>query len=275
MRNKIKTTIVFFLFVLILPLSGFKLQKEYCSLLAKCGLEYDTTRCPDSLKTGVKGVDYDSSRCAEARQLIEKGVSVRSSKGRLLYGFLGYKHRVEYPITSSLPVKVDRFEYLLNDLPLAAKLVNAFKKTKYKVQYIKYSRKRSFKGNKGKNLYGRASLIAGSIAEKELTYFGYGVAKILKWKLKGPVLLSFEYRPETGEFISYDLKIIAVPGSAFINIIMNMSLFKFVVKLKIKEVFVDITETAVEMEKLSIEEILHKHKWTEEEKQKLKEMMEL
>ena len=275
MRACAYTALSFFLTVFVLPSSAFKLQKEYCSLMWKCGLPHDTVSCPDSLKAGVKGVVYDSIRCREARSLVEKGISVRTKSGRKLYGFLGYKYRVEYPIASILLVKPVRFEYLLDDLPLAARLVNASRKTDYKVRYLDGKRKRRFKGNKGKNLYGEVLLITGSISEKQLTYFGYGVAKIFKWKLKGPVLMDFSYRHEKDEAIVYDIKVIAAPGNAMLNIIMNMSIFKFVVKHKIKEVLEDITEAGTEMDRMSYEDILKMDDWSEKDKKKIRELVDL
>ena len=101
---------------------------------------------------------------------------------------------------------------MLNDIPLAAKVVNASRKTKYVAKYLDGEQKKYWRGNNGKNLTVEANLIAGTISEKKLTYFGIGRVRFLKWKLKGPAFLSFSYWPGDGKSIEYDMKIIAAPG---------------------------------------------------------------
>ncbi|MFC1586486.1 hypothetical protein ACFL5V_13140, partial [Fibrobacterota bacterium] len=144
-----------------------------------------------------------------------------------------------------------------------------FQKTKYSAEYLDGERKKYWRGNNGRNLSGEAMLIAGSIGEKKLVYFGFGIVKILKWKLKGQVLFDYKYKVEDGKSIAYDLKVVVFPGGAVVNAIMNMGLFKKVVKNKIIEVFTDITESADELNKLNYDHLLKKADWTEEEKSKL------
>jgi len=51
----------------------------------------------------------------------------------------------------------------------------------------------AFQGHQGKRLRGDAALISGSSDEKRLFYFGYGVATVAWWTLRGPVLMDFSY----------------------------------------------------------------------------------
>jgi len=268
--------IIFILITFFLVQSfGFRRQKEYCSLLAKCELPFPEADCPDSLRTGIKKLDYNEKKCNESKRLIEKGVPTTNYIGQKLFGFLGQKYRVDYEVIETLPINAAQFEYLLSDIPLAAKIVNAFQKTKYMAVYLDGEQKKYWRGNNGKNLTGEANLIAGGIAEKKLIYFGFGIVKILKWKLKGQVLFDFQYKVEEGKPIAYELNVVVFPGGAVVNAIMNMGLFKRVVKGKIIDVFTDITESAADMNKLSVEEILNKYKWNKEEVEKLKTLTSL
>jgi hypothetical protein len=227
------------------------------------------------MRVGIKGVEYNAKRCGEAKNLVEEGVSTSTFLGQKLYGFLGQKYRVDYTISDSLPIKMAWFEYLLNDIPLAAKIINACQGTKYTAMYLDGDQKKYWRGNNGRNLSGEATLIAGSIGEKKLIYFGFGIVKILKWKLKGQVLFDYKYREVQGMPIPFDLNILVFPGGAVVNAIMNMGMFKRVVKNKILEVFKDITDSAQEISKMSNEELMEKYKWTEEDKVKLKELLAL
>ncbi|MBF0430079.1 MAG: hypothetical protein HQK83_02280 [Fibrobacteria bacterium] len=275
MNTTAKISVFFLIFLFIANTSAFRRQKEYCSLLAKCGIEIQIKECPDSMRVGIKGIEYTDSRCAEARSLEEVGVLSTDYQGQKLYGFLGQKYRVDYKVESTLPIKTSRFEYLLQDIPLAAKVVNAFQKTKYTVSYLDGERRRYWRGDNGDNLSGEANLIAGNIKEKHLVYFGFGIVKILKWKLKGQVLFDFKYKEENNQIIPYDLKVVVFPGGAIVNAIMNMGLFKRVVKNKILEVFKDITDSADDLSKMPFDKLLLKYKWTEEDVQKLKVLLSL
>ncbi len=265
-----------FLLIFLVSLSfGFRLQNEYCSLLAKCDLGPPEKECPDSLKTGIPDIVYDDERCKEARVLVKNGVSIKNYQGQKLFGFLGQKYRVEYKVKDALPIPVAQFEYLLNDIPLAAKVVNIFQKTKYSAEYLDGDQRKYWRGSNGSNLTGEAYLIAGGVDIKHLSYFGFGVVSILTWKLKGDVLFDYKYEVTEGGPIKYDLKVLVFPGGAVINAIMNMGLFKKVVRNKILEVFEHIVHSAEELNKTNLEDILSKHKWTDLEKEKLKALMEL
>ncbi|MBF0431246.1 MAG: hypothetical protein HQK83_08215 [Fibrobacteria bacterium] len=248
--------------------SPFKLHREYCSVLANCGITYDKDFCPDSLSAAIQGVDYDSLRCSEVQRLSQSRIPYSEGLKRKVFGFLGNKYRVEYNISDTLPVKLYQFEFLLDHLPLTAKIINVFQKTKYTIEY-KSKNKKYWKGNKGKNLYGEAILLTGGIYKKHLTYFGFGVVKIIKWKIFGPGLIAFNYTSKNGNIISYDMRVLVVPGNKVLNIIMKMSLFKKIVISVILDIFKDITNAANEFNNTPLEELLEKYTWTQEEKEQL------
>jgi len=256
--------------------TGFQRQKEYCSLFKHCKLSGSHSACPDSLSKPLEDVEYNQTRCSEARYLISKGVGAEDYQGQKLFGFLGQKYRVEYVVKDSLPIKISRFEYLLNDIPLAAKIVNAFRQTKYTAEYLDGEERRYWKGNNGSNLSGEANLIAGSLEEDELIYFGFGIVNVLKWRLRGQVLFQYKYKtPTQGKPIPYNLKVLVFPGGAVVNTIMNMGLFKKVVTNKILDVFNDIVLSAQELSKLKTEQVLKLQDWTPEERVKIKELMNI
>jgi hypothetical protein len=227
------------------------------------------------MRTGVKEVQYNSSRCEEVKSLVDKGVPTIGPIPRKLFGFLGHRFRAEYKVSNQISMKPSQFEYLLNDLPLAAKLVNTFKQTKYNLSYVEGSGKKTVKGNRGNRMYGEATLLAGSTDEKTLTYFGVGIVKIFKWRLRGPILLYYNYSTDKGNTIKYNMTIKAAAMNKLVNMIMNMAVFKAIVKTHIEELFKEIAETTEEINKISFDKLLEKSKWSEEEQQKLKELRAL
>jgi hypothetical protein len=253
-------------------------QKDFCNIVRGCGLPEPDGYCPDAKFIPKPDFKYDSTRCLEARLLNTRGVT----PGHPLYGyklfrFLGMEYRTIYNIEDQLTISQERLAYLLADLPLAARLISHFQNEPYTAEYIDAER-RQFKGTKGKRLKGDASLISGSSEEKRLFYFGYGVATVAWWTLKGPALMDFNYAPDPAKpkTLKYKMKLLVFPGNGVINGIMNMGLFRKVVLSKVKEVLMDISETAKKLAAPGGEAAIKARKdWSPEEKKKIEEFLKL
>jgi hypothetical protein len=252
-------------------------QKDFCNLVWGCGLPVPDGYCPDRSQVEKPKFTFDSTRCQEARTLNSRGVGPSHPLvGFKLYRFLGMEYRVLYTIEDELPISLERLAYLLADLPLAAHLVSHFMKEPYTAEYLD-AQHAHFQGTKGKRLKGDATLISGSSDEKHLFYFGYGVATVAWWTLKGPALMDFAYaqKPDNGKILKYKMKLLVFPGNGVINGIMNLGLFKKVVLGKVKEVLTDITGTATKLAAAGGKDILASKDWTPEEKKKIEEFLKL
>lgn len=252
-------------------------QKDFCHVVRGCGLPEPAGYCPAPADLGKPAFIYDIPRCLEARLLTSRGVTPSHPVvGYKLYRFLGMEYRVIYEIEDHIPISEARLAYLLNDLPLAARLVSHFRKEPYTAEYMDAERS-EFKGTKGKRLRGQARLISGDTQEKRLFYFGYGVAEVAFWKLKGPALMDFSYAADAvkGKGLKYKMKLLVFPGSGVINSIMNLGLFRKVVLGKVKEVLVDITESARMLANGGGAELLRRSDWTPAEKKKIEEFLKL
>jgi hypothetical protein len=252
-------------------------QQDFCNLVRGCGLPEPGSYCPPASELVKPAFAYDSARCLEARLLNGRGVTpAHPAVGYRLYRFLGMEYRVIYEIKDRLPISEARLAYLLGDLPLSARLISHFRKEPYTAEYLDGERK-SFKGTKGKRLRGEARLISGDTREKRLFYFGYGVAEVAFWKLKGPALMDFTYGadPDRAKGVNYRMKLLVFPGNGVINKIMNLGMFRSVVLTKIKEVLEDITDSAKKLAAGGGAELLKRSDWTPEEKKKIEEFLKL
>jgi hypothetical protein len=250
-------------------------QKDFCNLIRHCGLPEPSGYCPPPAELEKPAFAYDSARCLEARQLNGRGVTpTHPIVGYKLYRFLGMEYRVIYTVEDALPISEARLAYLLADLPLAARLVSHFRKEAYTAEYLDAERK-AFKGTKGKRLKGEARLISGDTMEKRLFYFGFGVAEVAFWKLKGPALMDFSYAATRPGELKYKMKLLVFPGNGVINSIMNLGMFRKVVLGKIKEVLVDITESAKQLAAGGGAELLRSKDWSADEKRKIGEFLKL
>jgi hypothetical protein len=252
-------------------------KRDYCRILYGCGLDRPPGHCPDAKELGKVSFAYDSARCLEARTLQSRGVGpAHPVVGFQLYRFLGMEYRVIYVLEDALPVTQERLEYLLSDLPLAARLVSHYRKEPYTAQYTDAARTH-FTGAKGRKLRGEARLISGSTGENRLFYFGIGTAEVAFWTLRGPALLDFVYAPAEGKpaRVGYRFKLLVFPGNGFVNTIMNLGLFRKVVVNKVREVLADITETARQLAETGGKDLLQDPKWTAEEKKKIEAFLKL
>ncbi len=252
-------------------------QKDFCNFLWGCSLPVPSGYCPDPSALEKPKFAYDSTRCREGRTLTARGVGPSHPLlGYNLYRFLGMEYRIVYTVEDELPISEARLAYLLADLPLSARLVSHFQKEPYTAEYTDAQRTH-FKGSKGKHLRGDAALISGSSDERRLFYFGYGVATLAWWTLRGPVLMEFSYLPAPGKekVLKYDMKLLVFPGNGVINGIMNLGLFKKVVLGKVRDVLTDITETAQKLAGGGSAEILASRDWTAEEKKKIEIFLRL
>ncbi len=252
-------------------------QKEFCNLVWNCNLPEPKGFCPDKSLVPKPSFTYDSARCLEARNLNARGIGPgHPTFGFRLYRFLGMEYRVIFNVEDSLPISDARMTYLLADLPLAAHLIRNFQKEPYTAEYVDADHKH-FQGTKGKHLRGDASLISGTTEERRLFYFGYGIADVAFWTLRGPALMDFTYfpSPTNPKLLKYKMKLLVFPGNGFVNGIMNLGVFRNVVLSKIKEVLIDITQTAQKLALAGSKDILASPDWTAEEKKKIEEFLKL
>jgi hypothetical protein len=252
-------------------------QIDFCHVIRGCGLAEPPGYCPAASELPKPTFTFDDTRCQEARLLDSRGVTpVHPIVGYKLYRFLGMEYRVVYTVKDNIPISEARLAYLLNDLPLAARLVSHYRKEPYTAQYLPGDRT-AFKGSKGKRLKGEARLISGDTREKRLFYFGYGVAEVALWKLKGPALMDFTYGrdPNPAKGVNYEMKLLVFPGNGVINSIMNLGLFRKVVLGKIKEVLLDITDSAKLLAAGGGKDLLQSKDWSDDEKKKIEEFLKL
>ncbi|HEY7411058.1 MAG TPA: hypothetical protein VII13_09970 [Vicinamibacteria bacterium] len=245
--------------------------REYCSLLRGCGLEPPPGACTPDLSSGVEGVRYDEERCAEPRALAGRGVSIAGSLGFRLYRFLGRRYQVHYPLEGTLALSAPRLAYLLGDLPLAARLLTHYRKTPYSAVVLEGNRVRA---SRGKGLTGDGYLLSGSPAERVLYYFGSGTSSLGPWTLRGQALLHVAFEAE-GAGLRYRARIVSTPTNAFMNTVMNMGLFKSVLRGRVREVLDDIAQASASLQRDGGRSLLGQPGWTEAEQGKIAALLRL
>ncbi len=217
---------------------------EYCSGLVQC-TGYQSSVCSDSLSQKNEDIEYDSTFCSLYTEVAKRGITASDPKNFELYSNLGIEHRVEYVIKGDLPISKKMLDFLISDIPHTALLINAYQETEYEARYTTFDHK-TFYGANGGSLQGTVTELADEYAKRNITYFGFGIADVLFWSLKGTVLLFFEFQSTGPKEITYALTITVFNHSSIINGIMDLGMFRSVVHSKIETIITHIQESAQE-----------------------------
>jgi hypothetical protein len=244
-------------------------RERFCGLVRACGLPEPTAWC-----AGVRGREsYEDRRCAEARRLEASGIATGTTLGYRLFQFLGHKHQVIYAADGQVQLSPTRLSYLVEDLPLAAKLLTHFQKTRYTAEYLDAEHRR-FKGSRGTQLTTEAERILGSPGRGRVEYFGHGVSQVGFWKLRGLALVQVDLAPaQGGQAVAYKVRVVSSPGNAVVNAIMRLPLFSALVRKYIRETLQDITEAAQKLQRSGL--AAGSTQWTPDEQRKLSAFLRL
>jgi hypothetical protein len=197
------------------------------------------------------------------------------TRGASIREILGLRYRVVFRVRGTADLSPERLAFLLDELPLAARLLTFLRKTPYAAEYLDAERRR-FRGRRGKDLAGEAELVAGAAREGAVYYFGTGSSKLAFWRLRGQGLLRAEFeRSGPGGGLGYRLTVVAAPANAFVNALMKLGLFKGAVEGHLRAVLADITAAATRLEKEGVEAVVKNPSFTPAERARLPALLAL
>jgi hypothetical protein len=250
--------------------------KPACALLKACGLTTEGLACTPEQSRPLAGVAYDARRCAEPRELVAKGVTSQTGIGASVFTFLGARYRVSYDISGEAPISEAKFDYLAQDLSLAAKLASRFSRTKYTIRYLDAQGPRFFAARSDK-LTGEAELLFHDSALKQRVFFGSGVSKFGPWKLRGSAYVDIRVRPATSKAsgVAYEVRIRTAPVNAMVNAIMRLGLFKGLVVGQIEDTMKDLVGAAAALSTQGVEGVLADPAFSPEERAKVQALAAL
>ncbi len=246
-----------------------------CALVKGCGLPVAVPGCTAAQARPVDGVVYDEQRCAEPRDLLAHGVAPSAGIGAFVFPFLGGRYRVVYDIAGEAPVSETRFQYLADNLPLAARLATRFSKTKYVMEYI--DRGKRFRVSRAGKMTGEAELLFADLAAQRRAYYGWGTSKFGPWKLHGSAYVDVRVHPslKNPNRLAYDVRIRTAPVNAMVNAIMRLGLFRGYVVGQIEDTMKDLVGAASSLSAPNLEKILTDPTFTAEEREKVRSLAAL
>jgi hypothetical protein len=245
--------------------------KPACALVKACDLPVEIPSCTTGQSRPVEGVVYDAQRCSEPRDLLAHGVTPESGMGVVVYPFLGGRYRVVYDLTGEAPISDAKFDYLAEDLPLAARLASRFSKTKYVIRYVDSTANR-LHAERADKLSGDAELLFLDVPQKRRAYYGWGSSKFGPWTFHGSSYLDLRIRPsaKNPRGIVYDVRIRTAPVNAMVNAIMRLGLFRGYVVGQIEDIMKDLVDAAASLSAPNLEKILIDPTFTAQEREKVR-----
>jgi hypothetical protein len=216
-------------------------RADYCASMYRCLGETPKGCSEEAVAAG--DVPETETYCDIFRDLQERGLRAATFRGRQIYRQISGKHRVEYAQSGTLPMPAEVLVYLMNNLPFAAQLVNAYQGTEFKAAYLDAG-KRRFTGS-GERLSGTFDTVLQNDNQTGSLYYGYGKADILAWSLRGTALFMFDFEETGPREITYSARCFVFPRSAFVRSILNFILFRRSITGEIKNTFGYVEDSAL------------------------------
>ena len=143
--------------------------------------------------------------------------------------------RVEYVLRGQVPLGFASLNFLFENLPQTAKLVNAYRGTDYKIKYLDADKRRFLATIKG--LQGRMNLLSPLAQTDRRVYYGDGEGYFLWWHLYGTALVMVDIAASRQQTCDYELRIFLFNESSFVNGLLSLGVVRWAIKGRIKAIW--------------------------------------
>ena len=173
------------------------------------------------------GFEY---RCELIHQLEARGLSLSSPIGRQIHGELLRPFETVLHLQGETPLRKPALQYLFEEFPDTAQLVNFYKKTNYHVVYTNPQHTQFFATN-NRNMRAMVDIVdkRETIPASSYLLFEDGNAKLLFWRFNGKSIIEINLH-EFGEATQYDIKIHVFTSSRAFHFFFESALFKYLIK---------------------------------------------
>ena len=163
------------------------------------------------------------AKCVEPKDLLAHGVTPDAGAGPHLFAFLGGRYRVVYDIAGEAPISEAKFDYLAQDLPLAAKLASRSRRRLTRCATWMPPRSASMP-RRGDNSWETPNSSSSIPPLKDGSTSAQGHRSSAHWRFRGSAYVDIRIRPGTKGpgGVAYDVRIRTAPVNAMVNAIMRL-----------------------------------------------------
>ena len=251
--------------LLLVSIARSEIDKEICAIIVGCNLK-PIVGCKNHDQLGPQ-------RCTEAHELYERGLDPTDVKNADVYDFLGHDLRIVYDVERDLPIKPKQLLFMLNDLPLATKIVSRVRMTPYIFEYTSKDH-RSFNIAKGEEAKGKARMISGSPDEGTIYYFGIGSINMGLIRATGPALVRFSYSAIPGKpyMVRCRMKVVIVMNNKVMGSFLNIGIVRHRIIEKIDQILNDVSESVWSIKK---NDYMRDESWDPEDLKNIREFINM
>lgn len=173
------------------------------------------------------GFDY---RCGLVHQLRARGLSWSSPTGREILGELSRPFQTVLHLQGETPLPKPALEYLFDEFPDTAQLVNKYSKTNYQVVYTNPQRSQFFATN-NRNMRAIVDIVDAceTIPSANYVLFEDGEAKLMFWRFSGKSIIELNLNT-FGRNTKYDIKVHIFTSSRTFHFFFESALFRYLIK---------------------------------------------
>ncbi len=177
------------------------------------------------------------------KELLARNFEFSGFLGQRVSKELRIEGRVEYILSGEIPLGFLPLNFLFDNLPTTAKMVNAYQETDYQVTYLDSDKKRFLARIKG--LSGRMNLLTPMEQISKRVYYGDGEGNFLWWHLYGTVLAMVDITAVSEQTCGYELRIYLFNESAFVNGLLSLGVVRWAIKGRIRGILEHIVSSAL------------------------------
>lgn len=209
---------------------------------------YATSLCAELHAAGHTGSsDGFAYRCELIHQLKTRGLSMSSPMGRQILGELLRPWQTVLHLHGEAPLPKSALQYLFQESPDTARLVNFFARTDYRVVYTNPQRSQFFATN-NRNMKATVDIIDRLETKPTSNYlmFENGEAKLMFWRFAGKSIVELNLK-EFAQQTKYDLKIHIFTNSRTFHFFFESALFRHLMTSMLKRVLRDIVSATQQL----------------------------
>ena len=174
-------------------------------------------------------------------------------------------NRVEYSLQGEVPLSVPTLNFLFENLPMTAEMVNVCQQTDYEVKYTSGD-KRNFLA-RVKGLTGQMVFLSSFEQVDKRIYYGSGEGNFLWWHLSGTVLALLDI-DSSAVGCHYVLRVYVFNESKFVNNLLSMGFVRWVIEARIENILNHIVSSAEQFRSEGSEFLLKDSRFQSEESKK-------
>jgi hypothetical protein len=203
-----------------------------------------TVVCSEARVIVPPGDEDPDYRCALLVRLVAGGLDPGDDTGRHVLTELARPYATVLELTGDALLPAPALDFLLEELPDTARMINFYKNTRYEVAWLSQDRSR-FIATNNRTMQATFKRFQTPTADRASDYllFESGTARLLFWQLNGNTIVDFHLEPRE-RATRYSIKIHIFTDSPGFHSFFESGLFRYLARAIVQGIIGDMVEAA-------------------------------